>query len=360
MICDIEIDDRAADCLARLRQRSTDLRIATSGAFDLTYRCNLRCVHCYAAHLHAQPASTAGELSTDEVIRLVREAAGAGCLYLLLSGGEPLLRRDFSIIYEGCRRMGIVVTVFSNATLVTQQHVDVFREYPPHAVEVSIYGATQRTYEIVSSVKGSYARAMKGIESLLNAGVNVRLKTMILRHNVHEIVAMEALAADLGVKFRVDPLLIPRLDGGREPLRDRVTPEVATALEFASPERARQAREYVSRQSGPVDRERVYLCSAGVTNFHLDPQGVLRPCLVSRSISADAVTHGLAAAWKHVVVAVYSLKGSVERACAVCPQVNICGYCPALFELETGNVERPPDYVCALGRSRAEAILVAN
>ena len=72
-----------------------------SGAFDLTYRCNLRCVHCYCGHATAQSPAQGAELGTDEVLRLLAEAADAGCLQLVLSGGEPLLRRDFAQIYTG-------------------------------------------------------------------------------------------------------------------------------------------------------------------------------------------------------------------------------------------------------------------
>jgi radical SAM protein with 4Fe4S-binding SPASM domain len=360
MICDSEMTSRAAECLARLRRRSTTMRIATSGAFDLTYRCNLRCVHCYVAHLHAQSARVAGELSTEGVLRLVREAAEAGCLFLLLSGGEPLLRKDFSTIYAECRRLGIVVTVFTNATLLTQGHVSLFGEYPPQQVEVSVYGATQETYERVSQVAGSYAQAVRGIEMLVATGVHTRLKTMILRQNVHEVPAMQAWAARLGVKFRVDPLVIPRLDGGREPLRVRVAPEVAAPLEVNSPVQWQQARDYASRPQDTAERARVYRCAAGVTNFHLDPKGALRPCLTSRSISADAVSVGFEAAWRAVVSEVDGLTGNAERVCAGCPRLALCGYCPGLFELETGDVERPSEYVCALGEHRAHVLGLEN
>lgn len=359
MLCDDVDVQGAVEVMTRLRDTAVRDAVPVSGAFDLTYRCNLRCRHCYAGHLCAQPAGEAAELGTDDVLRLLAEAADAGCLLLLLSGGEPLLRPDFARIYTGARRLGMVVTVFTNATLVTEEHLEAFAEYPPQQVEVSLYGVTRATYERVTGVPGSYARAFSGLERLRERGLRVALKSMILRENVAEIPAMQRMAQAMGLGFRCDPLVTPRLDGDPRPLEQRVDPAVAVALELASDRRRDDTLDYVERVGEVRLGERAYSCGAGLTNFHIDPAGVLRPCLASRELEFEPLRTGFAAAWRAAVEAVERVRLAAGGACTECARAAYCGYCPGLFKLETGSFDRPADYVCRLGRSRDEALHIS-
>jgi MoaA/NifB/PqqE/SkfB family radical SAM enzyme len=90
--CTAHVELGSSEHLARVVNKAYAERVPLSGSFDLKYRCNFRCVHCYAGHLVDTPRSEAAEMSTRQVISLLREAADAGCLLALLSGGEPLVR----------------------------------------------------------------------------------------------------------------------------------------------------------------------------------------------------------------------------------------------------------------------------
>jgi MoaA/NifB/PqqE/SkfB family radical SAM enzyme len=361
MDCPAKVEFGSSEHLARILDKACRDRVPLCGSFDITYRCNLRCVHCYAGHLVGQSASDADELTTKGVTDLLGAAAEAGCLMMLMSGGEPLLRADFLDIYEAAKRLGLIVTVFTNATLVTDQHVKTFVDLPPHAVEVSVYGATEATYERVTGVPGSFQRARRGIELLLAGGVNVVLKTMILRDNAEEVLAMERWASDLGVRFRLDPLIIPRLDGDPSPLEQRVEPDAAVAIELGAEARREEVARFVEQQrasaiGGLPPAERVYYCGAGLASFHADPSGFLRPCLMSRSIAYNSEEMGFLSAWNAVTTAVDSATWEGVGGCAECPKILLCGYCPGLFELEHTTPARPPEYVCQLGECRYSAI----
>jgi MoaA/NifB/PqqE/SkfB family radical SAM enzyme len=361
MDCSTQVEFGTSEHLARVFERACKARVPLRGAFDLTYRCNFRCLHCYVGHLVGQPASVNGELATEEVTSLLGAAADAGCLMMLLSGGEPLLRPDFLEIYAAAKRLGLIVTVFTNASLVSERHVQVFGDLPPHAVEVSVYGATQATYEGVTGVLGSFQRAQRGIHLLLEGGVNVVLKTMILQENAGEVAAIERWAEDLGVSFRLDPVITPRLDGDLGPLQQRVEPEAAVALEMAEPKRRKAVASLVERErsDGGIrtpPAERVFRCGAGLASFHIDPSGCLHPCLMTQGITFDARTMGFVPAWKAVASAVDAAVWEGIGGCAECSKSLLCGYCPGLFELEKTTAARPPDYLCRLGESRYTAI----
>jgi radical SAM protein with 4Fe4S-binding SPASM domain len=361
MDCGPQMELGSAAFVEALGARARRDRVPLTGAFDLTYRCNYRCVHCYVGHLAARTRSQAGELDARQAVDLLSQAADAGCLMLLLSGGEPLLRRDFIQIYTSARRLGLIVTVFTNASLVGPALLDAFAEFPPRMVEVSVYGASEAVYERITGIPGSYGRARQGIEQLLERGVRVGLKTMILRDNVEEIAAIEGLAKDLGLRFRLDPLITPRLDGGLEPLTQRVEARRAVDIELGTERRRTDLARLLVRQEsdtgqGTIPNDRLYRCGAGVSSFHIDPRGVLRPCLVSLEYAYNASLVGFAAAWKGVTAAVDRATWDAAGKCANCPDLSLCGYCPGLFALEQASSSRPPEYLCSLGDSRRRIV----
>ncbi len=163
-----------------LRRRVAGRRVPLGGTIELTRRCNNRCAHCYN-NLPADDRAAQEELGEGAWKRILDEAAEAGCLYLLFTGGEPLLRPDFGAIYEHARRRGFFVTLFTNGTHLTEETADLLAAMPPLAVEVTLYGATRTTWERVTGVPGSYERSLAGIERLRRRGVRLRLKTT-LRH----------------------------------------------------------------------------------------------------------------------------------------------------------------------------------
>ncbi|MBN1628560.1 MAG: radical SAM protein [Thermoleophilia bacterium] len=332
-------------------------RVPINGAFDLTYRCNFQCVHCYVGHLTARHPAQAGELTTGQVVDILSRAADAGCLFLLLSGGEPLLREDFVEIYVAARRLGLIVTVFTNGSLVSDEHLNAFREYPPHSVEISVHGSSEDTYARITGAAGRFRRVRLGIESLLDQGVRLNLKTMVLRDNESDIPEIEEYAKSLGVGFRLDPLLTPRLDGNPAPLSHRVDPDRAADLELRSAERRLELLKFYDRYRSAVDEKpkpvgRLFRCGAGIASFHIDPQGFMRPCLLGGPYAYDVKTLGFKDAWQAVTTAVDHATWEDEGRCGGCPDVLLCGYCPGLFMLEQATPAAPPEYLCRLGTAR--------
>lgn len=350
------------DHVREIFRRASEARVPVSGAFDLTYRCNFRCQHCFVGHLTARPRSEAAELDTGQIVDLLSQAAQAGCLLMLFSGGEPLLRDDFVDIYSAARRLGMIVTVFTNASLVSEEHLDVFARFPPHEVEVSIYGASDETYERVTGVRGAFGLVRAGIERLLDGGARVSAKTMILRENAEDIPAIEAFARDYDLPFRLDPLITPRLNGDPAPLAQRVPPERAVEIEMAvdglreSLEKLLRGRRAVAEQVAASRTDRLYLCGAGRGSFHLDCRGLMHPCLMSVGIAYNALSRGFIDSWRAVTTAVDQATWEGTGGCAECPHILLCGYCPALFALEHASPSKPPSYVCRLGENRSRVV----
>jgi len=358
MDCGPEIWDDSEGFWRALRKQAEERRIPLSGGLDLTTRCNLRCAHCFLGpQRHFPDAETEPELETNRILAILDEATDAGCLFLLLTGGEPLLHADFSRIYTHARTRGLNVTVFTNGTLVDDATVALFREYPPKVVEVSLYGATPGTYERVTGVPGSHARCIAGIRRLHENGIRVVLKTSLMTLNRDEIPAMREFARGLGLKLRLDPGVIPALDGGRDPLALRVPPDEAVRIELEEEGRLEEWHDSLikARAEGSSRGDGLYQCAAGLRSFYINVHGHLRPCQMVQDVAYDLKRGDFLTGWREIG-RVRALKAPPDYRCTNCESMTLCRHCPPAFQLETGNAAVPSDYVCAIGRKRHEAV----
>jgi radical SAM protein with 4Fe4S-binding SPASM domain len=333
-----------------LSEKIAGRRIPFSGSLALTHRCNLGCVHCYARE--GTPNAAKEEMNAGQWERIIDEIKAAGCLYLLLTGGEPLLRVDFPEIYTYARKNGFLVTVFTNGTLADERILDLFADMPPRLVEISLYGAHAKTHDLVTGVPGSFASAMRAIENLLARGIKVSLKSVLLTLNADEIPALEELARRHGVQFRLDPAVFPSLGGDRFPLSLRVLPERAVDLEMADPGRIKEWREFLEAFRGMTGGEGLYNCGSGMNTFHVDPQGWLYPCLMVRSVRYPLARGNFQEGWGRALVGFRDHAPHAAPLCHGCEQKLLCGYCPGFFALENHEQCIPSEYLCAIGKLR--------
>lgn len=336
------------EILRGLRTKAGAQRLPLAGSLALTHHCNARCVHCYAA----KPVFPK-ELGTDRMIGLIDEIADAGCLFLLLTGGEPLVRPDFKRLYTRIRERGMLASVFTNGSLVDEDTMGLFRELPPRIVDVTLYGYTEDTYRRVTGVSGMRAKVWTAVERLIASGIRVAVKTVVLSLNCHEFRDIEAQARDWGVRFRMDGVVFPRMNGDRTPLQYRLQPEEVVALEFSDRGRTEQWRSYCEKQGVATSDDRLYRCAAGVWSFHLDPTGNLQPCLMAPHIARSVKDTPFREAWRCVTEDIASRRPDTDSPCASCAKRLLCGYCPPFAQLEVGNEGDCSDYLCLIGKARA-------
>ncbi len=275
--------------------------------------------------------------------------ADAGCLFLLLTGGEVLLRPDFAEIYRHARGRGMLVSLFTNATLLTPAIADLLAYSRPQSIEITLYGATQQTYEAVTQVPGSYARCRRGIELLLERGLPLTLKSVLLTTNRHELAEMQTLAEEVGVKFRYDGTLWPRLDGGEQPYDHRLSLEEMLALDREDPERRRQWEETAALFGGQLVRaEYVYSCGAGLQTFHVDSAGRMSICTMSRRPSYDLRQMRFEEAWE-ALGTLRQQQRRLDTACRTCTAGGLCTQCPGWSQAVHGDDETPVDLCMRAG-----------
>jgi len=341
-----EIDYQGFD--TNIHKKLVRDRVPLAGNFELTFRCNMNCLHCYLSASRSQ-RHLKRELTLDQIFKVIDELAAAGVLFLLLTGGEPLCRQDFTHIYTYIKRKGILVGLFTNGTLINRNSAKLLAELPPVDVEISLYGATKKTYESITRVPGSFDRCMRGIHLLLEEGVNLKIKTIIVNENKHEIEQMKEFAKSLGINFRYDALIIPCLTGDKTPYDHRLSPQEAVKYDFDS----------VSKRAfwKHLQTEYLYLCGAALTTFNIDPSGGLGACLMARSPSYNLLTGSFMHGWETFLYREFRQKKvDHETKCTDCRLVSICDRCPGWSSMEKGAPEAPIEYLCTLARLRAREL----
>lgn len=256
-----------------------DDRVPLACQWEITCRCNLRCVMCYTDCFN-RPDMIRTELATHEILRIMDELAAAGCLDLILTGGEPLARPDFFDIYEHAKARGFLVTLFTNATLIDETVADRLTALPPHRIEISLHGLTERTFETITRGPRSFHRCLRAIRLLLDRELSVVLKTTAMSINHDEILAIKRYAQSFGsVGYRLGEDLRPALDGDDAPQRLALSEPARRRLMRQDPDLWAESCRARGKAAEP--------CESGKRRFHIDAYGKLQLCSGNRRTSYD-------------------------------------------------------------------------
>ena len=349
-IPEISFDDLA------VRLYDASQRFPIAGALELTERCNLRCVHCYVRRPAGDLEAKSRELSYGQWASILDELADMGCLKLLLTGGEVLLHPDFADIYIHARKKGLVVTVFTNGTLLNERWADLFAEWPPFLLSISLYGASEETYARMTGVAGLYARLLHNIDLLRERDVLLDLKAVLTTVNHHEYQAMKEYVTGLGLEMRHDAIMWPGVEGVEPTCALRLAPKVIAELDFGDEERAQLWLEQNQGQLAASNSGYIYSCGAGLRGFYVNAQGRIGLCVMSRATEYSVVEGSFREGWETVLPQVRFQETTRDWACVHCDIAALCVNCPAFAEWENGDPETVVPYLCQVAQARAEKL----
>jgi radical SAM protein with 4Fe4S-binding SPASM domain len=346
---------------AHLHERQAGQRVPIQVSIEVTRRCPLECLHCYNNLPMSDIDAKQRELTKEEHFRVLDELVEMGCFWILYTGGEIFARKDFLEIYTYAKQKGFLITLFTNGNIITEAIADYLVEWPPFAIEITLYGRTRETYEALTAVPGSYDRCLRGIQLLRERKLPLKLKTVATSINKHEVFAMKQFAEEeLGVDFKFDAQINPRIDCSQSPLAVRLTPEEVVALDFHSPERASEYRTLAERDLNRPPNlshsDTVYSCGGGINAFAINARGEMTICVVSQQDTYDLRLGSVKEGWEHFLFAVRNIKRTRLTKCIGCRIQALCGMCPASGEMENGDKETPVAFLCHTAHLRAAAI----
>lgn len=347
-----------------LFQKARALRAPLMGTFELTGRCNLACRMCYVGKDASDSQARRAELSATRWLALGRQAGAAGMLYLLLTGGEVFLRPDFFAIYEGLSKLGLQITLNTNATLITPEIACRLASFPPRGIAVSVYGASPETYRRVCGDASAYDHTLRGIHLLMEQGLPVRLRTTAIRQNRADLAAIYVLAKELGLGFR----LVDYVFAGRGPTRsdpfavrlsppeqrrclDQVQELAGNKKQAPVPQEDKDESEPVEEQLQPQLQGSAFQCSAGHYSFAVHSDGHMSACLLLEQPGLP-LEGSFVEGWTQLKERCDAVP--VCSDCAVCDLKQHCRVCPAKCKGETGSFRDKPLYLCRMAELAAQ------
>ncbi len=345
---------------AGVHQRQAGQRVPMQVSIEVTRRCPLECLHCYNNLPMGDMEAKRRELTKEEHFRVLDELVEMGCFWILYTGGEIFARKDFLEIYTYAKQKGFLITLFTNGTIMTEEIADYLAQWPPFAIEITLYGRTRETYEALTAVPGSYDRCLRGINLLKERNLPLKLKTVATSVNKHEVLAMRHFAQELGVEFKCDGQVNPRIDCSQSPLATRLTPEEVVALDMTDPKVVEEYRKLAERDlHAPPNLSQVdtvYICGGGVNSFALNAYGEVGICVISQQETFGIRGSSVKTVWDESLLQLRNRKRSRLTKCVQCRIQSLCAMCPANGELENGDKESPVDFLCEVAHLRAAAV----
>lgn len=355
MTCSVE-QELYFDDLKNIWGPISNQRYPISGTIELTERCNYTCQHCFINKPANDLTARQTEMSTAQVKSVIDQLADAGTLFLLITGGEPLIRSDFLEIFRYARQKGMIITLFTNGSLLTDEIAASLAEYGIRGIEISIYGVTPGTFEAVTRSSGSFERCMRGIDSALKYKLPLSLKTFVMTINQHELGQMRTIAEKYHLKFRFDSMLWPRIDHTGNGHHLQLNIKEMIKLDLEDPERLNTWRELMQKHEGEkINSELIFHCGAAYQSFHIDAIGNLSPCAMVRRPCYNILKSNFSTAWEKLGE-VRDLKRTKKSECVDCPYVILCNHCTGWSQNVMDDLETPVPFICELTKQRMQAI----
>ena len=339
--------------------------------FDLTYRCNERCVHCYLDH------DDQGELTTAECLKVLDDLARSGALFLTFSGGEIFLRPDLYEILAAARGLHFDISLKTNALLVTPERAARLREFGVRRVQISVYSDIPAVHDAITKVPGSLLRTLAAIPILLEHGLQVKLACPLMQENLMAYRGVMALAEKLGIPYILDLTITPMMDGSGGPLAHRASvssllPVLQDPLLHACKPQPGAPAAVTVNASPPAFGSAVSSgieslayedlpCSAGHNSCYISPYGDVFPCVQLPQAAGNLRREKFDEIWYHApqLERLRAIRESQLPICSRCEIRSYCERCPGLALMEGGDMLGAYERACALAEEKARLAGVA-
>lgn len=331
-------------------QEFSDSKQLYSVLFEVTYKCNEKCRHCYVVDDHRE------ELSTAQIKAIIDDLSMMNVLNLVFTGGEVFTRRDAFEILEYAYNKGFVIDIFTNGNLLDGNDYIRLKLIYPRSVHFSVYSHIPEKHDSITRVRGSFEKTIKSIRSCVAIGIPVNIKTPVFDETVDDISGMVSLAEALGVSIEIGSNITPKKDGDLEPTRMMVDGE---DKERQLLEKIRELiPSYDSAAQDYADADNLRICGAGDKSISINPYGEVFPCNMLQLCIGDLKKESIKDIWEGSETLKWWRENNLRkkrRGCEDCEYSNKCVFCPGEAMMRTGDPLSKYDKACretyaAIGR----------
>ena len=324
--------------------RADKLLIPLTVLLEPTRRCNLECRHCYRIE-----DTSRKEISIQRIISLLAELRQAGCLFLTISGGEPLLHPDFLEICRQAHSLNLATSIFTNGTLITEPLVRQLTQLNIVDIHLSIYGATPEIHDNITQHKGSYNKTIDAALMLRRNNLSVRFKYIIMKDNFREYKDMLRLSSQLDIPYDTDPIITPRDDGDMTPTKLSLSDEELEII-------------YKDIMPPVADTQPNSACSSGRSYCAINSYGDIYPCVQLPVPAGNVINNAFSDIWNNSkwLREIRNFCSPSQSACTDCAEISYCRQCPGMNYLETKSIYGIAGETCRNARAIKRAALDKN
>lgn len=325
---------------SQLRQWARENNVPLNMTFELTPLCNFSCVMCYV-HLNEEKAKKQGRLLTaDEWTEIALQAKEMGTLEIALTGGEPFVHPEFWDIYSRLNKMGFLITVLSNGSLIDESVVEKFREYGmPYRMKLTVYGASNETYLKTCGCADGFSRVSKAIDLLKAAKVPLQLTATIVKENSEDLQKIYSFAHEKGLEIQ-HTISVVRSSRGSINQTDRSRFSLSDFPDELS-------LEELEKSKFPPLATPFAWCASYRTSLWITWHGHLQLCAFMNTPYVK-LSGNLKKDYEDLYKKLNAITSPAE--CSDCKWKMFCQRCPGILCAESGNPEKISDSLCDVAK----------
>ena len=267
-------------------------------------------------------------------------------IHLLLTGGEPMLHKNFIEIYLYAKKMGLIVNINTNLSLMNDHILETFKLYKPGIIEISVYGYDDNSYEEFTHFSKGFQIVDENINKLLKSNINISLKTVLTKKSKNYIAKIKNYAIGLNVPFRYDYIIFPKLDSTL-PNPERCSPKEIIDVLKNDIDAVYLYKNRINNMKKIKINNYIFQCEIGKNRIFISADLDIRPCLVV-PIKQNYNDVNINEAFDKFAAEIINYKFQKDSKCKKCIKKSVCRYCPGRFYMESGSFEIVPNFYCDL------------
>lgn len=350
-----------------LFSKASHMSIPLGATFELSPICNLNCKMCYVRMNKKQVDELGGLKTADEWLDMARQCKEAGSLYLLLTGGEPFFYKDFKYLFTELKKMGFIISINSNGTLLDDDMIDWLIKNPPNKINITMYGASNETYKRLCNSSDGYDKVIYAIRRLKKAGITIVINVSLTPDNIEDYEKILKFSREVDVSLRPTSYMFPPIRRDKDSIghNSRFSPQqagintVKTEIDKKGLDKFCENAKLIQDgiedackeiESGIYKDGKPVSCRAGNSIFWINWEGKMTACgMMSEPIVTYPFEEGFKKSWDKVTKKVKEIK--VLKECYNCKYNKICRPCLAMCVAETGDMNKKPEYICEMQKT---------
>lgn len=318
--------------------------------FELTFRCNERCRHCYCPREN----EIQKELSTEEIKTVLDDLELMGVVTVTFTGGDLFIREDTFEILEYAYAKGFAINIFTNGTLLKDSDFFRLKQIHPRSIHFSIYNYIPEKHDAFTCLPGSFEKTVSAIKKCKLLGIPTNIKVSLVEENYNDIEGICRLAESLGTTIQISMQITPKNDGGMEPTNLRLKNAARYAEVMKKVDRhifLSCAGDFVSEEDNLINGK---ICGAGEYALNINPYGEVFPCNALLMPCGNIRNQSIKEIWDNsdTLKKIRFFTMDKIKGCENCHMKTKCDFCPGSAMQETGDPLMKYSEACAIAEAK--------